>query len=139
MTCRGTTRKGTPCQREATHGEWCYAHSPDTRDEASETQRRGHAGMMRRMSGDSRPSPLAGLLEPVRTREDAAQRLADIGLAVLSGQLDRHEANAASFALNNAMKGLPSAVVADALSEALEEIPYDAEELSRLEAQLRRG
>ena len=69
--CKGTTRKGTPCQMRPLGGsEWCFNHDPGQARQRAEARSKGGRGGKR-----GRPSELAGSFK-IETPKDALHLLA---------------------------------------------------------------
>jgi hypothetical protein len=78
MPCEGITRNGTRCKLAATHGSYCYAHSPQTASERRRNARRGG-----RLGGNGR----AGASELAQIKKDLRGVISD----VLSGKVGRSQ------------------------------------------------
>lgn len=77
MRCAAITRAGEKrCRLEATHGSYCYQHSPETAEERRRNARRGG-----RAGGNGR----AGISELVEIKADVRTVIQD----VLSGRIER--------------------------------------------------
>jgi hypothetical protein len=74
--CSAITRAGGRCRLDATHGSFCYQHSPDTVEE-----RRRNASRAGRSGGNGRP----GVSEIVQIKRE----IRGIVGGVLSGRIER--------------------------------------------------
>ncbi len=64
MRCAAITKAGERCRLDATHGSYCYQHSPETAEERHQAARRGG-----KAGGNGRGglSELAGIKRDIRT------------------------------------------------------------------------
>ena len=87
MRCAAITKAGERCRLEATHGSYCYSHSPQTAEERKwRASRGGRAGG----NGRSGPSEIA----------DLKAQLRKLAAGVLSGEVARGDAIAVNQILN---------------------------------------
>jgi hypothetical protein len=87
MRCAAITKAGERCRLEATHGSYCYSHSPQT---AEARKRRASRGGRAGGNGRSGPSEIA----------DLKKQLKDLAEGVLSGEVARGDAIAVNQILN---------------------------------------
>jgi hypothetical protein len=88
VVCSAITKAGTRCRLDATHGSYCYQHSPETVEERKRNARRG--GMA---GGNGRSS---GLAETTQARKYIRGLVAQL----LSGAVRREVATACFQGLN---------------------------------------
>ena len=93
MRCAAITRVGERCRLDATHGSYCYQHSPETAEERKRNARRG--GMV---GGNGR----AGVSELTQIKADVRTVIQD----VLSGQAERGVGAVAFQGYNTLLKAL---------------------------------
>ncbi len=88
MRCVAITRAEEKCKGKATHGSFCYQHSPETAQERKRNARRGG-----KAGGNGRPSGLSETGKAKRWIKDLVGRL-------LRSEVERDVATAAFMGLN---------------------------------------
>jgi hypothetical protein len=92
VVCSAITKPGTRCRLDATHGSYCYQHSPETVEERRRNARRGG-----KAGGNGRPSAIADVLEARSYTKGMISRL-------LKGDLSRDVAAVAFQGINTLMR-----------------------------------
>jgi hypothetical protein len=92
VVCSAITKAGTRCRLDATHGSYCYQHSPETVEERRRNARRGG-----KAGGNGRPSAIADVLEARSYTKGMISRL-------LKGDLSRDVAAVAFQGINTLMR-----------------------------------
>jgi hypothetical protein len=92
VVCSAITKAGTRCRLDATHGSYCYQHSPETVEERRRNARRGG-----KAGGNGRPSAIADVLEARSYTKGMISRL-------LKGDLSRDVAAGAFQGINTLMR-----------------------------------
>lgn len=87
MRCAAITRAGERCKLEATHGSYCWSHSPQTEEQRRRRARRGG-----KAGGNGRRG--------VGEIKDLKRQLQDLAAEVLSGELDKGAAAVVNQILN---------------------------------------
>jgi hypothetical protein len=87
MRCAAITRAGERCLLVATHGSYCYSHSPQTAEKRKRSARKGGRAGGNGRGGQSEISALKAQLE-------------DLAADVLSGDVGRGEAAVVNQILN---------------------------------------
>ena len=93
MRCAAITKGGSRCRLDATHGSYCYQHSPETAEERKRNARRGG-----KTGGNGR----GGTSELVQIKADIRAVIKD----VLSGQAERGAGAVALQGYNTLLKTL---------------------------------
>lgn len=117
MRCAAITRAGERCRLDATHGSYCYQHSPETAE-----QRRRNARKGGKAGGQGRP----GLSEI----SDAKTWIRGIVGKLLGGEVERDIATACFMGLNVLARYIEIERKARELEE-LEDLAREVEELKR--------
>ncbi len=125
--CKGTKMDGDPCKSLIIDDDgYCIAHNPET----------GGSERMRRMGAkgnEAQRAPTIGFtfdeLNPLKTYEDAKERLDVISRAAMSGLLDDKSCNAAIRAISEWVKTESEA----ATKHVVEDL---AKELARVKRQM---
>jgi hypothetical protein len=86
--CAGITKGGTRCRLDATHGSYCYQHSPETVEARKRNASRGG-----KAGGNGRTSGLSEIAEAKRWTKGLVTKL-------LAGDVPRDIATAAFMGLN---------------------------------------
>jgi len=118
--CSGITRGGARCRLGATHGSYCYQHSPETVEE-----RRRNASRGGKAGGNGRSSGVSETTEAKRWIKALVSRL-------LKGEVERETATAAFMGLNVLARYL-------ALERTIKEQDEVLERLEALEEQQPEG
>jgi hypothetical protein len=87
MRCAAITKAGERCLLVATHGSYCYSHSPQTAEKRKRSARKGGRAGGNGRGGQSEISDLKAQLE-------------DLAADVLSGEVGRSEAAVVNQILN---------------------------------------
>jgi hypothetical protein len=93
MRCAAIARGGSRCKLDATHGEYCWSHSPET-----ESQRRTRARRGGKSGGNGRPgtSEIVGLKKDIR----------EVISGVLSGEVGKGEGAVCFQGYNSLLKAV---------------------------------
>ncbi len=87
MRCAAITKAGDRCRLVATHGSYCYSHSPQTAEKRKRSARKGGRAGGNGRGGQSEIADLKGQLE-------------DLAADVLAGEVGRSEAAVVNQILN---------------------------------------
>lgn len=115
MRCAAITRGGNRCKLDATHGEYCWSHSPRTASERRVKARKGG-----KAGGNGRP----GVSEIVAVKGD----IRDVISGVLSGSVEKGAAAVAFQGFNALLKAVElerRVYETDQLAAELEELKRD--------------
>ncbi len=114
MRCAAITKAGERCRLDATHGSYCYQHSPETAAERRRAARRGG-----KAGGNGR----GGVSELIEVKRQIRAVITD----VLSGQLDKGVGAVAFQGYNTLLK----AVEIERRVREIDDLATEVEELKR--------
>jgi hypothetical protein len=97
MRCAAITKAGERCRLVATHGSYCYSHSPQTAEKRKRSASKGG-----KAGGNGRPAKLAGAGELATIRGELAALFSD----TLSGRIDTGTASVAVQVQHARLRGV---------------------------------
>jgi hypothetical protein len=104
MRCAAITKAGECCRLVATHGSYCYSHSPQTGEKRKRSASKGG-----KAGGNGRPAKLAGAGELATIRAELARLYA----SVMSGKADTGTASVAVQVQHARLRGVQTVEKAD--------------------------
>ena len=113
MRCAAITKAGERCRLVATHGSYCYSHSPQTAEKRKRSASRGG-----KAGGNGRPGKLAGAGELATIRAELAALYADM----IVGRVDTRRAAVGAQVQNVRLRAIETQCKVEAADEYLHRI-----------------